>query len=141
MQLYVKIGARQRVNAQEAPHTCWCCRQVLVLVEVLKSLRLSGHSRWRGAEVTVGEKLLIWCFEPVTYQLPQAGALLSFSKSGTKYQYQNALIAFPGKAAEGKLDIQLHKSCVIFIKTSYKITYIACMGRFFDIFRDEHMLK
>lgn len=66
-----------------------------------KSPRLLGRSYGKGAEVTVGGKLLIWDFEPLTYQLPQAGALQSLSKSGTKYQYLNALIAFPGKVAEG----------------------------------------
>lgn len=79
-----------------------CCRQVLVFMKVLeKSLRLLGHFYWKGAEVTVGEKLLIWDFEPLTYQPPQAGALLSSSKSGTKNQYVNALTVFPGKLAEG----------------------------------------
>lgn len=113
-----------------------------MLGEVLEnSPRLSEHSRCKGAEVTGGEKLLIQCFEPITYQLPRAGALLSFAKSGTKYQNQNTLIAFPGKRAEGNQDIQQHRSCAIFIKTSFKITCVARMGRVFDIFKDEHMLK
>lgn len=79
-----------------------CCRQVLVFMKVQeKSPRLLGCLYWKGAEVTVGEKLLIRDFEPLTHQLPQAGTLLSFSKLGTKYQYIYALIVFPGKVTEG----------------------------------------
>lgn len=59
-----------------------------------------GRSHWKGAEVTVGEKLLIRDFEQLTYQLPQAGTLLLFSKSGTEYQHLYALISFPGKVTE-----------------------------------------
>lgn len=66
-----------------------------------KSPRLSGHSCCKGAEVTGRQKLLIRCFELIIHQLPQAGALLWFAKSGTKYQNQNTLIAFWGSGQKG----------------------------------------
>lgn len=101
-----------------------------------KSPRLSGHLYREGAGVTVGEKLLIWDFQP-----HQAGALLWFSKSGTKSDYLNALIVFPGKVTEGNQYLQLHKPYAIFIKTSHRITYIVRLERFFDRSKDEHVLK
>lgn len=101
-----------------------------------KSPRLSGRLYGEGAEVTVGEKLLIWDFQP-----HQAGALLWFSKLGTKSAYLNALIVFPGKVTEGIQYLQLHKPYVIFIKTSRRITYTLRLEKFFDRSRDEHVLK
>lgn len=92
----------QKVHSTHVDAGRWaaaCCRQVLVFMKVLeKSQRLSGART--GAEVTVGEKLLIRDFEQLTYQLPQAGTLLLFSKSGTEYQHLYALISFPGKVTE-----------------------------------------
>lgn len=101
-----------------------------------KSLKLLGRSYWEGAEVLVGEKLLIWNLRPLTYQLPQYGVLIEFSKLATKYQYLNTLIAFLGKVTSISNGTNL-----IFMKTSYSITYVICLGRFLEIFGDEHVLK
>lgn len=73
-----------------------CCREVLVFMKVQeKSPRLLGCSYWKGAEVTVGEKLLIRDFEPLTRQLPQAGCPAIIFQIGYQISVHICLTCFP----------------------------------------------